>query len=230
MHSGCFAIKCSVAYKYNLASLKTLLLNRKWAENAANGNKNRAGGSGTGVWNVRSCNDPRFSSVFPLIVNIDPLIRICLDRPPICWTIPWYHVIRKLIVDDEPIARRVLRDELAACSEIEIMAEAEDGASAAGLIQELTPDLIFLDLQMPRMMGLDVIQAVRSTTATIVVVTACEDGALSALDGGAAAFLLKPVNPTCMRAILARVRRQQELQSTAKDIPAGPPTGYRFRC
>ncbi len=117
-------------------------------------------------------------------------------------------MIRTLIVDDEPIGRRVLRDELAACSEIEIVAEAEDGVSAAGLIQELTPDLIFLDLQIPRMMGLDVIQAARSTTATIVVVTACEDGALSGLDAGAAAYLLKPVNPTCLRAILARVRRQ----------------------
>jgi len=81
-------------------------------------------------------------------------------------------VFRTLIVDDEPIARRVLRDELATYSDIEIVAEAEDGVSAAGLIQKLTPDLIFLDLQMPRMMGLDVIQAVRSTTATIVVVTA----------------------------------------------------------
>jgi CheY-like chemotaxis protein len=60
------------------------------------------------------------------------------------------------------------------------------GVSAAGLIQKLTPDLIFLDLQMPQMMGLDVIQAVRSTTATIVVVTARKDGALSALDAGAA--------------------------------------------
>ena len=92
-------------------------------------------------------------------------------------------MFRTLIVDDEPIARRVLRDELAAYSEIEIVAEAEDGLSAAGLIQELTPDLIFLDLQMPRMMGLDVIQAVRSTTATIVVVTACKDGALSNRSG-----------------------------------------------
>ena len=134
-------------------------------------------------------------------------------------------VFRTLIVDDEPIARRVLRDELAAYNDIEIVAEAEDGVSAAGLIQELTPDLIFLDLQMPQMRGLDVIQAVRSTTATIVVVTACKDGALSALDAGAAAYLLKPVNPTCLRAILARVRRQWELQCAAKDISAGPATG-----
>ena len=69
---------------------------------------------------------------------------------------------------------------------------------------------------------------VRSAAPTIVVVTACEDAALSALDAGAA-NLLKPVNPTRLRAILARVRRPKELQSTAKDIPAGPATGYRFR-
>ena len=65
-------------------------------------------------------------------------------------------MFRTFIVDDEPIARRVLRDELATYSDIEIVAEAEDGVSAAALIQKLTPDLIFLDLQTPRMMGLDV--------------------------------------------------------------------------
>jgi two-component system, LytTR family, response regulator len=133
-------------------------------------------------------------------------------------------VFRTLIVDDEPIARRVLRDELAAYSDIEI-AEAEDGVSAVGLIHQLTPDLVFLDLQMPRMSGFEVIQAVRSTTATIVLVTACKDGASSALDTGAVAYLLKPVNPTCLRAILARFRRQWELQGTAKDMPAGSATG-----
>ena len=132
-------------------------------------------------------------------------------------------MFRTLIVDDEPIARRVLRDELAAYSDIEIVAEAEDGVHAVGLIQKLTPDLVFLDLQMPRLRGLDVIQAAR-TTATIVVVTACKDGALSALDAGAVAYLLKLVNPTCLRAILARVRRKWEIQGAAKDMPAGPPT------
>ena len=134
-------------------------------------------------------------------------------------------MFRTLIVDDEPIARRVLRDELAAYSDIEIVAEADDGVSAVGLVHQLAPDLVFLDLQMPRMSGFDVIQAVRSTTATIVVVTACKDGALSALGAGAAAYLLKPVNPTCLRVILARVRRQFELQGAAKDISAGPATG-----
>jgi YesN/AraC family two-component response regulator len=129
------------------------------------------------------------------------------------------NVFRTLIVDDEPIARRVLRDELAVCSDIEIVAEAEDGVSAVRLIHQLTPDLIFLDLQMPRMSGFEVIQTVRSTTATIVVVTACNDGASSALHAGAAAYLPKPVNPTCLRAILARVRRQWELQGAARTYP-----------
>ena len=56
---------------------------------------------------------------------------------------------RIAIGDDELVARRALRDELAAYSYIEIVAEAEDGVSAAGLIEELTPDLISLDLQTP---------------------------------------------------------------------------------
>jgi chemotaxis response regulator CheB len=65
-------------------------------------------------------------------------------------------VFRTLIVDDEPIARQVLRDALDALSDIAIIGEAEDGASAIDLIERFTPDLVFLDLQMPELEGIEV--------------------------------------------------------------------------
>jgi YesN/AraC family two-component response regulator len=65
--------------------------------------------------------------------------------------------MRTLIVDDEPIARNVLRDELAAIDDVVIVGEAENGQQALSQILALHPDLVFLDLQMPVMGGLDVI-------------------------------------------------------------------------
>ena len=61
--------------------------------------------------------------------------------------------MKTLIVDDEPIARRVLREELEAFPEVEIVGEAENGKQALQRISELKPDLVFLDLQMPVMGG-----------------------------------------------------------------------------
>ena len=65
--------------------------------------------------------------------------------------------IGTLIVDDEPIARQVLRDELAAFGDVAIIGEAENGIGAVDLIHWLGPDLVFLDLQMPQLVGIELI-------------------------------------------------------------------------
>jgi two-component system, LytTR family, response regulator len=102
--------------------------------------------------------------------------------------------IRTLVVDDEEIARRVLRDELDLIPEIHVIGEAENGRDALDQILETQPDLVFLDLQMPLMSGFDVIhQLTGSRLPVIVIVTAFQQHAIQAFDAGAVDYLLKPV-------------------------------------
>jgi len=103
--------------------------------------------------------------------------------------------LKTLIVDDEPIARRVLREELESIAGVEIIGEADNGAVALDKIAEYRPDLVLLDLQMPAMGGLDVVRSIRSGThlPVIVIVTAYDKYALQAFEAGAIDYLLKPV-------------------------------------
>jgi two-component system LytT family response regulator len=103
--------------------------------------------------------------------------------------------LRTLIVDDEPIARQILREELEQFDEIEIAGEAPDGASALAAIRELSPDLIFLDLQMPGLSGFDVIRKFPSLRhiPMVVIVTAFDQYAIQAFEAGAIDYLLKPI-------------------------------------
>src|SRR5260370_19519884 len=90
-----------------------------------------------------------------------------------------FSVMKTLIVDDEPIARRVLREELDLFPEIEIVGEAENGREAIQKIADLQPDLVFLDLQMPVMGGFEVARNLRgSRLPVIVIVTAYDQHAI----------------------------------------------------
>jgi DNA-binding LytR/AlgR family response regulator len=103
--------------------------------------------------------------------------------------------IRTLIVDDEPVARKVLREELEQQSEVEIVGEAADGMAALAAIRELAPELIFLDLQMPGLSGFDVIRKLPSggRIPMVVIVTAFDQHAIKAFEAGALDYLLKPI-------------------------------------
>jgi DNA-binding LytR/AlgR family response regulator len=121
--------------------------------------------------------------------------------------------LRTLIVDDEPIARQVLREELEQIDEIEIAGEAHDGASALAAIRDLSPDLIFLDLQMPGLGGFDVIRKLTSVRhiPMVVIVTAFDQYAIQAFEAGAIDYLLKPIGQDRLaqsveRALKLRVR------------------------
>jgi two-component system LytT family response regulator len=104
-------------------------------------------------------------------------------------------LLRALIVDDEPVARRVLREELELLPDIEIVGEADTGVRALASIASLYPDLVFLDLQMPEMGGFEVIQQLRggSHIPAVIIVTAYDQYAIRAFDEGAIDYLLKPV-------------------------------------
>lgn len=99
-----------------------------------------------------------------------------------------------MIVDDEPVARQVLREELAAMPSIELIGEAADGAEALDKIAALRPELVFLDLQMPGFDGFEVVRRLGGARMPVVViVTAFEQHAIEAFEAGAVDYLLKPV-------------------------------------
>lgn len=118
-------------------------------------------------------------------------------------------VLRTLIVDDEPVARRVLREELELQPGVEVAGEAADGLQALDEIQSLRPDVVFLDLQMPRMGGFEVIQKLNGGPhlPVVIVVTAYDQYAIQAFDVGAVDYLLKPVGQARLVQALERARR-----------------------
>src|ERR1700687_3140529 len=119
-----------------------------------------------------------------------------------------HRVMKTLIVDDEPIARRVLREELEAVPEVEIVGEAENGKQALQKIAELKPDLVFLDLQMPVMGGFEVVRKLGGGhLPVVVIVTAFDQHAIEAFDAGAVDYLLKPVGEERLRKAVERARR-----------------------
>lgn len=115
-------------------------------------------------------------------------------------------LLRTLIVDDEPVARRVLREELEQIEAVKVVGEAEDGQAAVDAICELGPHLVFLDLQMPGMTGFDVIRKIRGgeRIPVIVIVTAYDKHAIEAFDAGAIDYLLKPVTQERLEQAVAR--------------------------
>jgi two-component system, LytTR family, response regulator len=114
--------------------------------------------------------------------------------------------IRALIVDDEPLARRRIRELLERCEGIEVAGEAEDGLEAAHAVAEMRPDLLFLDVQLPAMDGFDVIAALEPPLPLIIFTTAYETYALRAFEVSAVDYLLKPVEEERFHAAVARAR------------------------
>jgi two-component system LytT family response regulator len=115
-------------------------------------------------------------------------------------------MIRTLLVDDEEPARDRLRQLLSATEDVEIVGEAEDGVQALERIQELTPDLVMLDIQMPGCSGLEVAASLGRPRPAIVFCTAYDQYAVDAFELHAVDYLLKPVNRARLAAALERVR------------------------
>ncbi|HEX6719084.1 MAG TPA: LytTR family DNA-binding domain-containing protein [Pyrinomonadaceae bacterium] len=119
--------------------------------------------------------------------------------------------IRTLIVDDEPLARRNLRVLLERDPQIEIVDECRNGREAIKAINALSPDLIFLDIQMPEMDGFDVLARVGPDhIQAIIFVTAFDQYALKAFDVHALDYLLKPFDDERFTHALQRAKQQIE--------------------
>jgi two-component system LytT family response regulator len=117
--------------------------------------------------------------------------------------------IRTLIVDDEPIARRGIRQQLRTEPDVEIVGECANGREAVTAIKRETPDLVFLDVQMPLLDGFGVVNAIGAENLPAVVfVTAYDEHAIRAFEVNALDYLLKPIDRDRFRRTLTRVRRQ----------------------
>lgn len=119
-------------------------------------------------------------------------------------------IIRTLIVDDEPVARQILREQLEAFPDIVIAGEAEDGIQALQKISELHPDLVFLDLQMPVMGGFEVVRSLSGPSPpAVVIVTAFDQHVIEAFEQGAIDYLLKPISQARLHKAVERARALQ---------------------
>jgi two-component system LytT family response regulator len=123
------------------------------------------------------------------------------------------HRIRTLIVDDEPLARAMLRSFLAEDAEVDVIGECGDGNSAIEMIESAVPELVFLDIQMPDLDGFGVLRALTpAAIPNIVFVTAYDQFALKAFDVHAIDYLLKPFDRERFERTLTRVKQQVALE------------------
>ena len=143
---------------------------------------------------------------------------------------------RALIVDDEPAARRKLRRLLAEHENIEIVGEADDGLSAIQCIETLNPDIVFLDIQIPELDGLQVAMATRHIPSQLIFVTAFDQYAISAFETQAIDYLLKPIKQQRLTQSLKKIDhlhavvRPEQLQQMQHELyPDTPQTQIAIR-
>lgn len=133
-------------------------------------------------------------------------------------------MIRTLIVDDEALARGLVREYLQTHDDIEIVAECDNGFDAVKTITELRPDLIFLDIQMPRLSGLEVLELTQRDHG-VIFTTAYDQHALKAFDLRAVDYLLKPFAQARLDEALVRARALLGQASTGLQALAAQPIG-----
>jgi two-component system, LytTR family, response regulator len=113
--------------------------------------------------------------------------------------------LRALIIDDENLARQILRDYAQEVAGLEIIAECSNGFDAVKAIAELKPNLVFLDVQMPKLDGFEVLELIDAPLA-VIFVTAYDHYAMRAFEAHAVDYLLKPVHPDRFKKAIERAR------------------------
>ena len=143
--------------------------------------------------------------------------------------------IRTVLVDDEQLARQVLREFISAHADLEIAAECSNGFEAVKAVAEQKPDLLFLDVQMPKLDGFEVLELIGNQTA-VVFVTAYDNYAIKAFEVHAVDYLLKPFSAERFNAALTRAKQRlsggaPQKSPAAADLAASarPPAQYLDR-
>jgi two-component system LytT family response regulator len=124
-----------------------------------------------------------------------------------------------MIVDDEELARQLIREMLADHPEIEIIAECANGFEAVKAAAQCKPDLLFLDVQMPKLDGFEVLELIGSDMA-VIFTTAYDSYAMRAFDVHAVDYLLKPFGKERFDSALARVRERTGVRTPPAELAA----------
>ncbi|OJU75398.1 MAG: hypothetical protein BGO09_03880 [Bacteroidetes bacterium 47-18] len=130
--------------------------------------------------------------------------------------------IKTLIIDDEPLACMLLQDMLSAHPEIEIIGQCHDGFEGLKQIQALKPDLIFVDIQMPKITGVEMIELV-DEKPLIVFSTAYDQYAVKAFEMNAVDYLLKPYDNNRIASAVTKIKEKYRLSSRNNDIQISTP-------
>ena len=129
---------------------------------------------------------------------------------------------RVLVADDEPAARRGVRQLIAAFPSFEVVGECRDGAEVLSALDTLKPDVIFLDIQMPGLGGFDVIrERTPDRMPAVVFLTAYDQFALNAFDAQALDYLVKPVSEARFAATMKRLTKHLRGETTGDDAARG---------
>lgn len=146
-------------------------------------------------------------------------------------TVPPAKKLGALIVDDEELARHILRELLQSHPDIQVLAECTNGFEAVKAAAEHKPDLIFLDVQMPKLTGFDVLELIEGDVA-VIFVTAYDQYAMRAFEVHAVDYLLKPIGKERFQAALERAKdRMGEKKPPAHELAAAarPPQQFLQR-
>ena len=145
------------------------------------------------------------------------MTQLQVGHPPADPTTPEYTVLRALVVDDEPLARDRLVRLLAEIDDVRIVGECTSGEEAVESILTLAPDVVFLDVQMSNLDGVEVVRRVGADRMPpVVFVTAFDRYALPAFELNALDYLLKPYTPDRLRTALDRVRQRLRTAEAAQ--------------
>jgi len=127
--------------------------------------------------------------------------------------------ISAVIVDDEPLARRGIRQLLAPHRDVAVAGEARNGREAVRLLRQLAPDLVFLDVQMPGRSGMEVAEELGDEMPRTIFVTAFDQYALKAFEVAAVDYLLKPFDDERFHEAFRRARKAIGKSSWLQRIP-----------
>lgn len=126
-------------------------------------------------------------------------------------------MIRTIIIDDEPLAAGVVKEFLAELPEFEVVAICQDGFQGLKAIQEWKPDLIFLDVQMPKITGFEMLELVDNPPA-VIFTTAYDEYAVKAFDARAIDYLMKPFSKSRFRQAVERFLKNRTSEAVQEEV------------